>query len=122
MKKKNCLTRLLILVFALSFVTSGFAKNTDYTKMLFEGVETFDFIKIKTAIKNGADVNAKNKYGYTPLHEAAYRKHPEICKLLIQHSADVNEIDKYIHTPIDIATGLNYLELVNLIKKYNQRK
>ena len=41
----------------------------------------------KLLIDNGADVKAKNKSGYTPMH---FAKKPEIVKLLIKNGADVN--------------------------------
>ena len=37
-------------------------------------------------IQNGADVNAKDIYLFTPLHEAAIKRKYEICRLLIKVS------------------------------------
>ena len=45
---------------------------------------------VKQAIADGADLNAKHKYGLTPLHRAAFRGHEEIADLLIENGADVN--------------------------------
>jgi ankyrin repeat protein len=45
---------------------------------------------VKQAITDGADVNAKNRIGWTPLHNAAFSGHKEIVELLIDAGADVN--------------------------------
>ena len=44
----------------------------------------------KQAIDDGADVNAKDKRGKSPLHLAAYWGGKEIVELLIANGADVN--------------------------------
>ena len=41
----------------------------------------------------GADVNATDKDGYTPLHWAALRGHTEIVQALLEAGADVNNSD-----------------------------
>lgn len=61
-----------------------------YTVLLHKAVECGEIEKCKEMIKQGADVNFKNEYGYTPLYEAACRGHLEICKMLIEYGADVN--------------------------------
>ncbi|MDR1886139.1 MAG: ankyrin repeat domain-containing protein [Synergistaceae bacterium] len=38
-------------------------------------------------IKKGVDVNARDKYGRTPLILAAEHKNPEIREILIKHGA-----------------------------------
>ena len=45
---------------------------------------------VELLIANGGDVNARDDFGLTPLHEAAGRGHKEIVKLLIQEQADVH--------------------------------
>ena len=50
-----------------------------------ENIET-----VKQHLADGVDVNARDDFGLTPLHEAAGRGHKEIVKLLIQEQADVH--------------------------------
>ncbi|HCR38575.1 MAG TPA: hypothetical protein DIV80_03745 [Synergistaceae bacterium] len=44
----------------------------------------------RTLIEAGADVNAKDIQGWTPLHEAAEAGRTDIVQLLLDHGADVN--------------------------------
>ena len=75
-------------------------------------------------IAKGAGVNAKNKYGWTPLHNAA-TGHKEIVELLIAEGADVNtkiEVGGYKgQTPLDIATlpdNPNKNKIADLLRKH----
>ena len=45
---------------------------------------------VKKHLAAGVNVNAMNKYGWTPLHEAVTGGHKDIAELLIAKGADVN--------------------------------
>ena len=49
-----------------------------------------EVVKQHIAAKLGADVNAKDKLGRTPLHQAARKGRKEITELLIAEGAEVN--------------------------------
>ena len=65
-------------------------------------------------IANGADVNAKDIDGWTPLRKAAFYGHREIVELLIANGADVNAKDDEGRTPLDEAAG----EIADLLRKH----
>jgi ankyrin repeat protein len=65
---------------------------------------------VKMLIDLGADPNAANKVGMTPLHGAAYTGANSIVQYLVSKGASLNVIDQYGQTPLSIAEGdPNYL-------------
>ena len=73
-------------------------------------------------IGNGADVNAKNDGGFTPLHYAASRRDKEIAELLIAKDADVNAKMEDGDTPLDWAIEINRTETAALLRKHGGKK
>tara|TARA_B100000674_G_C37829858_1_gene910027 strand:- start:17 stop:511 length:495 start_codon:yes stop_codon:yes gene_type:complete len=70
---------------------------------------------VKQHIAAGTDVNAKDKYGVSPLHNAATWGHNEIAELLIDKGADVNAKNKYGSTSLHNAAANNRKEVVELL-------
>jgi ankyrin repeat protein len=65
----------------------------------------------------GADVNAKDKYEWTPLHNAATQGHKKITELLIAKGADVNAKSDF-GTPLDYAIKGDKTETADLLRKH----
>ena len=55
---------------------------------------------VEYLIKEGVNVNPKNKSGDTPLHKAACWGNVEIFKLLVNNNANINEKNSYEDTPL----------------------
>jgi ankyrin repeat protein len=63
-------------------------------------------------------VNAKDEFGYTPLHGAAFKGHKEIAELLIVKGADVNAKNNGGETPLDWAIKRKHTETADLLRKH----
>ena len=53
----------------------------------------------------GADVNARDGDGYTPLHHAAARGHDEMILYLVEKGADITAVSRRDQTVADMANG-----------------
>jgi ankyrin repeat protein len=53
----------------------------------------------------GADVNARDHNGYTPLHHAASRGDNELIRYLVSQGADVKAVSRSGQTTVDLANG-----------------
>ena len=65
-------------------------------------------------ITAGADVNAQNNSGYTPLHRAT-NGNTEIAQALITAGADVNAKDEFGYTPLHWTAIYGYTETVRAL-------
>ena len=84
-------------------------RDIDINKALFKASTSGNLKEVQEAIKMHADVNAKDKAGWTPLHFASARGQDQIVAQLINNGADVNveaRINRW--TPLWLAQQNNY--------------
>ncbi len=114
--KLKMLIASFIAIFALSGCTQIFptatqnqtaqeqkmVKGDDFVQdlALHDAVRAKDLALVKELISKGMEVNAVDKYGYTPLHLAARLNQVEIAQTLVESGATVNSVDAFGDTPL----------------------
>ena len=74
-----------------------------------------DLAGVQRELKKGADVNAKDYLGRTPLHHAARWGHKKVAELLISEGADVDAMDDDGWTPLHYAAVFGRKEIAELL-------
>jgi hypothetical protein len=69
-------------------------------------------------IKNGAEVNARDKDGWTPLRVAAYNGRAEVVKLLLEGGADPTVRGNDGKSPLDVARERGQSEVARVIEEF----
>jgi len=82
--------------------------KTDKERMLIEAASKGNYAQIEDLIKQGVNVNAKDKYGWTALMHAASHGHLYVVMFLIEHGADVNAKDEDGWTAREYALEYGY--------------
>ena len=85
---------------------------------IWEAARTGNIEAVKQHLAAGADVNAKDELGGTPLHHTVVAGLDEIAELLIAKGADVNAKDDDDKTPLDWAIENNRTETIDLLRKH----
>lgn len=76
-------------------------------------------VMVKLLLNAGADVNARNHEGFTPLHEAAFNGNDSIAEILLNSGADVNAFGgKYRSAPLHIAASQGHVAVVKLLLEH----
>ena len=109
---------LITTIAALVLVGCG---NSEANQALLDAAAFGNIEAAKEDIEDGADVNAKNVDGWSPLHRAASWGHKEIAELLIAKGANVNAKNDIGETPLDFAIQLKSTETANLLRKHGAK-
>lgn len=101
------------------------AMATKTTKTLEDGISS-----ISELLEQGADPNAVNKAGMTPLHEACSMGNEELADLLLSYGADINKLSEagenclylFLHRPNvrNVSLLVKLLNLTSPLTVYNQ--
>jgi ankyrin repeat protein len=111
-------------VLAISLLIASCARhgappaNSAQTDALFRATIEGNTDMVKSLLSSpGADVNATNERGSTPLLEAARYGHDDICRVLIAAGADLKAKDKDGKTALMLAVQGDHDEVVRLLKQ-----
>ena len=112
---------LITIITAVLMVGCGPSQPSEKDLELIKSARIGDIEAAKKYLANGANANAKNKLGETPLHGAAFNNRTNIIRLLLDNGANINAEDNNGYTPMDMAKGEGSLLLDKLGGKENER-
>lgn len=82
---------------------------------LHEAAQAGDVERTRTLLDGGADINARDKDGMTPLCLAAGHGRTLVTKLLLEKGANVNATCKEDYTPLHLAAWNGHKEILDLL-------
>ena len=77
-------------------------------------------VTVQLLVVCGANTNAVNKHGQTPLHTAAGGENdcPELCEIFLKHDARINAVDKDGNQPLHVACKQGHCKTGSLFVSY----
>lgn len=88
----------------------------ELNNQLWEAARKGDAVTVKALLNQGADVNAKFRYGATALSYAADKGHVEVINILLERGAEVNVRDTFYHsTPLEWATSKGHVSIIKAL-------
>ena len=117
MKKSVASTILLSICLFVAGCAQQRARNTQ-TEALFRATVEGNTDMVRSLVSSpGADVNATDERGSTPLLEAARYGHEDICRVLIASGANLKAKDKDGKTALMLAVQNNHDDVVRILKQ-----
>jgi ankyrin repeat protein len=89
--------------------------RTHLDELLFKGIDKGDLNKVVQALKGGANIEALNEAGDTPLTKAIKEKGIDIIYYLLEKGANINQKDNKGYAPLHYA-------ITNIIHAHNQEE
>lgn len=83
-------------------------EDLDGCTLLHLACEFADIGMLELLLQYGANVNATDCRGQTPLHRCILKRKPSAARLLLTRGADPQAVDGENRTPLDIAKELNF--------------
>lgn len=109
-------TKAAAIALAIMLVTStSIIANADNNQVLIEAAKQGELEKVKSLLDGGADINGKDKNGFTALMWASSKGHLEIVKLLLDKGADINARHSHGDIALIMASSEGHLEVVRLL-------
>ena len=90
----------------------------DVVSSLFSAAQSGDLEGARGALQSGADVNAPNAYGVTPLIEAAGNGQMEMARFLLENGADVDYTGMREGSPLMLVAYMGQDDFVKLFLEH----
>ena len=113
--KKTKGKRLAAVICVVALIVAGVAGSFAIDEILHWAVWNNARKTAEVLFQIGADANAKNKYGETPLHKAAQYNAYEMVEVLLNQEADVEAKNDDGETPLHKAAQYNAYEMVEVL-------
>jgi len=118
MKNLLAFTILVISLLLAGCGQRGAAPRSAQTEALFRATIEGNTDMVKSLVSSpGADVNATNERGSTPLLEAARYGHDDICRVLIAAGANLKAKDNDGKTALLLAVQNNHDDVLRILKE-----
>ena len=109
----------IVLIFAISSITAmeQALSEQGINQQLFALLRQ-EFVvaaQVTDLIERGADVNANDEFGWTPLHWGALIGHKEAVLVLIDYGAHINGVDKNGWSALQFAAKKGHKEIVEIL-------
>lgn len=88
---------------------------TNSKQKLITPVQHGDLEAVKTLLEKGADANAINNEGHTPLMAAASYGHESIVRILIEHGAKLDNVASSRETALGAAAARGFERIVRML-------
>jgi ankyrin repeat protein len=79
-------------------------------------------LAVTELLQEGADVNARNNFEITPLHDCAQKSTVEIALILLEHGADVTARNKSGQTPLEVAIQNNHTNIAEILRQHGAKE
>lgn len=123
MKRRIAFNTLLIFCLFLAGCSRQSAANSAQVAALFRATREGNTDMVRSLLSApGADVNAKDESGSTPLLEAARFGHDNICRMLIAAGANLKAKDRDGKTALQLAIQGNHDEVVRALKQAGENE
>lgn len=101
--------------------TAAAAGTTGADRALLEAARRGDAARVKALLREGANVNAANASGLTPLIEAAARGRTDVARLLIEGGADLDARHRELGTALDVAQRNAHRDVAQMLERHGAR-